>query len=269
MLSVALAFCGIRCSVQQPIPTQGLQLWLKADAGATLNGSTVSKWADQSGKGNDAIQPDSPRQPLLVKDGLNGKPTIRFDGFDDRLGLTGSKLMSQISLFIVFKIDSGVLDYVPVAFGDIDADGWVWGLYMQRGFAGYSPDTITIFAGFNGTVRAAAPRCAAFGVWHCISVVTNGVIWSTTLHADGVDAQIAHRAANMFISVPIGNPTGTGTGGIAGNDAARPPFGRIASKCDVAEVILYDTVFSDSLRRSVEQYLATKYALPHMVEASR
>lgn len=268
MLIVALAFCGIQCGGPAPIPTAGLQLWLKADAGVTLNGSNVSKWADQSGNNNDAIEQDGDRQPLLVMDGLNGMPTIRFDGVNDRLGLTGSKLVSQISLFIVFKIDSGALDYVPVAFGDMDADGRVWGVYMQRGFAGYSSDTITIFAGFRGAVRAAAPRCAAFGMWHNISVVTNGVMWNTTLRANGVDAQVTHmHDINMFISVPIGNPTGTGTGGIAGNDAARPPFTQIASKCDVAEVILYDTVLPDSLRTSVEQYLAAKYGLPQMAGA--
>ena len=80
MLTIALAFCGIQCGGPVPITTAGLHLWLKADAGVTLNGSTVSKWADQSGNGNDAIQLALPRQPLLVKDGLNGKPTIRFDG---------------------------------------------------------------------------------------------------------------------------------------------------------------------------------------------
>lgn len=72
---------------------------------------------------------------------------------------------------------------------------------------------------------------------------------------------MTHDATNMFISVPIGNSTGTGIGGIAGNDAGRPEVGRNVCKCDIAEVILYDTVLSDSLRRSVELYLGTKYRL--------
>ncbi len=268
MLMVALALCGIQCGVPAPIPTADLQLWLKADAGVTLNGSKVSKWADQSGNSNDAIEQDGDRQPLLVANGLNGKPTIRFDGVNDRLGLTGSKLMSQISLFIVFKIDSGVLDYVPIAFGDMDADGRIWGLYVT-GDAGYSPDTIYVFGGFNRGARAIARGCAAFGLWHYISVVTNGVIWSTTLRVNGMDAKMSFDPIDMSLSVPIGNPTGTGTGGIAGGDALRPPFGRIASKCDIAEVILYDTVLSDLQRRSVEHYLAEKYGLPQMVGAGK
>jgi hypothetical protein len=256
------------CTSPPPIPTSGLQLWLKADAGVTLTGSTVSKWVDQSGNGNNAIELDGDRQPLLVRDGLNGKPTMRFDGFDDKLGLTGSKRMSQISLFIVFKIDSGATNYVPIAFGDMDADGRVWG-FLIPGAKGYSPDTINIFAGVRRIAMAVAPRCAAFGLWNNINAVTNGVMSSTTLRVNGVDAQMIHDQTNMIISVPIGNPTGTGIGGIAGNDAVRPPWGRMASKCDIAEVILYDIVLPDSLRRSVEEYLATKYGLPPMAGAGR
>jgi len=36
-------------SGSSPIPTTGLGVWLRADAGITLNGSTISQWADQSG----------------------------------------------------------------------------------------------------------------------------------------------------------------------------------------------------------------------------
>jgi hypothetical protein len=270
MLIVALAFCGIQCGGPAPIPTAGLQLWLKADAGVTLNGSTVSIWADQSGNGNDAIQPDLRRQPFLVRDGLNGKPTIRFDGLDDRLGLTGSKRMTQISFFMVFKMDSDAFaDDDPILFGDIDADGHIWGVQMENELTGYSPDTINIYSGFNG-VHAIVPRHTPFGIWHNISVVTDGVMWNTKLRANGVDAQVTRmHDINMFISVPIGNPSGTGVGGIGGTDGVRPPIGRTTTNCDVAEVILYDTVLSDSLRRSVEQYLASKYGLPQMAGAGR
>ena len=216
-----------------------------------------SKWADQSGNGNNAIQLFSERQPLLLRNVLNGKPVIRFDGSDDRLGLTGSKLMSQISLFLTLKIDSGAMGYSPIVLGDIDAAGRVWGVIMQSIYTGYSPDTINIFIGFNSYVRASALNCSAFGLWHNISVVTNGVMWNTTLRADGVDAEISLDAPNMLLSVSIGNSSGTGFGGIGG------------AKCDIAEVILYDTVLSDSLRRSVELYLAAKYGLPQMAESGK
>ena len=61
--------------------TAGLQLWLKADSGISTNSSgLVTKWADQSGMGNDAIQTNSANAPSLVLNSLNGKPTLRFPG---------------------------------------------------------------------------------------------------------------------------------------------------------------------------------------------
>ncbi len=108
ILAVILSFFVLSTLSFSQIPLSGLQLWLKADDGVTLNGSTVSQWIDQSGNGNDATQSNTDRQPMFVDNGLNNKPVLHFDGVNDRLGLTGSSTMSQISLFIVFKIDSGL-----------------------------------------------------------------------------------------------------------------------------------------------------------------
>ena len=183
--------------------------------------------------------------------------------FDDRLGLTGSKRLAQISLFMVFKMDWGTyVTYDPIDFGDIQADGQVWGISLQSQYTSFSPDTINIFAGFHGAERAVLPRCAALGMWHSISVVTDRVMRNTTFRANGIDAQVLHPHVNVSISVPIGNSTGTGMGQIAGPDGTQPPPGRTAAKCDIAEVILYDIVLSDSLRRSVEHYIGMKYHLP-------
>lgn len=140
---------------------------------------------------------------------------------------------------------------------------------LQSGFTGNSPDIINVFSGMNSAVQAAAPRCAAMGVWHNINVVTDRVIGNTTLRMDRADAMVSLLTENVFISVPIGNPTGTGIGGIAGADGVRPPIYHTAAKCDIAEVILYDTVLPDSLRRSVEQYLAVKYGLPRLAGAGK
>lgn len=43
-----------------------LKLWLRSDLGITLNGSTVSAWADQSGYGNNVTQGTGAQQPTLV-----------------------------------------------------------------------------------------------------------------------------------------------------------------------------------------------------------
>jgi hypothetical protein len=249
---------------------------LAADVGVTRIDSAVSGWADQSGNNNNAVQLDIERRPFFVKDGVNGRPSIRFDGADDRLGLTGSKRMSRISLFVVFKIDSGGPAenfYVPVSFGDEDEDGRWWIVDVHSMYTGNSPDRINILVGYHSVVQAEAPGCARFGQWKIMTVSTADVIGKTALRTNGVDAKITPFASffpppewkhiNRYISVPLGNPSGRGVGGIGGADGIDPGTGgRSVAKCDIAELILYDSVLSDSLQRIVERYLSNKYGLP-------
>ena len=242
------------------IPTAGLQLWLRADAGVTLNGTTVSGWADQSGNGNDAIQANASRQPLLVAGALNGRPVLRFDGANDRLGLTGATPMSQISLFIVQKADAGATGpypYYPISLGDAFHDGQVYYLSMQNDFSIARSDEIEPGAGLHQWVRATVKDCAAFGQWKIVSVVTDQRIWSTTLRANGVNASIAPQESNISISVPLGDSTGTGVGGIGGADGV--PVGQLTFKGDIAEVLVYSSALTDSARQAVENYLNSKY----------
>lgn len=78
----------------------GLKLWLKYDTGITLNGSSVSSWADQSGESNNAAQATSGRQPNY------GSGDIRFDGTDDRFDLTSQISLSSFSAFMVINPDA-------------------------------------------------------------------------------------------------------------------------------------------------------------------
>ncbi|MFO7631073.1 MAG: DUF4255 domain-containing protein, partial [Caldilinea sp.] len=80
-------------SVTPPAPAApdmlaGLQLWLRGDAGITYDGEAgVSRWSDQSGGANHAVQPVAARQPLLVRSAVGSKPAVRFDGVDDYLAI--------------------------------------------------------------------------------------------------------------------------------------------------------------------------------------
>src|SRR5216683_2644309 len=89
----------------QTLPSSGLQLWLKADAGVTLNGSTVSQWADQSGSGYNASQATTSKQPLLVSSVLNGKSVVRFDGAADFLDTTLSIPASTVPNATIFTVE--------------------------------------------------------------------------------------------------------------------------------------------------------------------
>ena len=70
-----------------PIATDGLLYWFKADAGVELSGGAISKWADQSGNGFDAVQNLEGLRPKLSTTQLLPLPVLEFDGADDLLAL--------------------------------------------------------------------------------------------------------------------------------------------------------------------------------------
>jgi len=86
-----------------PTDIAGCQLWLKADAGITKDGSNyVSRWADQSGNGNDAVQATGSAQPMWVDNQLNGKPIVYFNA-SDFLQISATPVLG--SFFIVLNYD--------------------------------------------------------------------------------------------------------------------------------------------------------------------
>ena len=64
-----------------------LRLWLKADAGVVTNASgQVTRWQDQSGNTNDAVQANTNNQPLLVNPAaIGGEAAVRFNGIQDNV----------------------------------------------------------------------------------------------------------------------------------------------------------------------------------------
>jgi hypothetical protein len=62
-----------------PVPTAGLQLWLRGDYGVTAMEGKVTSWAVE-GSPLKAEAKDPAEQPSIVAKAINGKPAIRFDG---------------------------------------------------------------------------------------------------------------------------------------------------------------------------------------------
>lgn len=73
-----------------PASISGLDLWLRADLGVTLNGSNVSAWADQSGNNRNCSQASAPAQPGGPNPDpqLNGQPALLFSALQSLAGPT-------------------------------------------------------------------------------------------------------------------------------------------------------------------------------------
>lgn len=93
--------------------TSGLSTRLIAGKGYTLNGSTISAWADQSGNGNGASQGTAVNQPTAGTD-AKGRPVVQFNidattANSDSMTVGPSVVYNAqaLSVFIIAKLAQG------------------------------------------------------------------------------------------------------------------------------------------------------------------
>ncbi|MDJ1471482.1 T9SS type A sorting domain-containing protein [Xanthocytophaga flava] len=71
-------------------------LWLRADnITNTPTGTTISSWADASGRGSNATQATTVNRPTYISNsGISSKPAVRFDGSNDLMTITSSNILN-------------------------------------------------------------------------------------------------------------------------------------------------------------------------------
>lgn len=236
-----------------PTDIAGCQLWLKADAGITKDGSNyVSQWADQSGNNNHAVQATGSAQPLWVDDELNGMPVIRFDGNSDWLSGTiiNNINTSSLSLFIVANGGNVSYGQGSAFFGINVYPSW---LFVGRNTVPTEQNltiTQTAYVGVYGLATA----CNSYpntGFSHLLiegiksynnyfKGYINGSLYDTKTNAANIGT---FTNDNYYIS-----------------KNSEPDYIQF-HKGDIVEVIIYTELLTDSERQQVENYINTKYAL--------
>jgi hypothetical protein len=232
--------------------TAGLQLWLKADAGTTVDGNGgVNQWADQSGNGNHALQIDPTMAPVLTNNAVNGHPAIRFDGGNDFLEIADSDSLS---------ISNDITSFFVLRFANFDVWRAVWAkttanfphptdIYADRGNG-----QLVVYRG-NGTgpgiqpTRGVAPFIAG-----------NFLVAGFTSGANAV---------NLYYN---GLLNGSSQLTITPTDGGGPL--RIGRRMDtttwmrgeIAEIVIFNRALRADERLAVEGYLAEKYATPALLE---
>lgn len=225
-----------------PTDIAGCQLWLKADAGITKDGSNyVSQWADQSGNNNHAVQATGSAQPLWGDNTLNSNPTLSFNGTSNYMDFPSGMLYnySAVTFFIVIK------PYSLSANKGYFAPSMLYNLGISLySYPGWSLN-------INGNRIFSTPPNA-------IVLESTWTISDFVYSPAGTTGYINSNNITPFDAAFKGNLSLNGVyalGRYAGN------IGSYYGQMEIAEFVIYNSALSDTDRQKVESYLNTKYAL--------
>jgi hypothetical protein len=239
----------------QAVPLSGLELWLKADAGVTTSGSSVTGWLDQSGGTvYNLTQPTASKQPTFVSNwGYKSQPAISFDGVNDYLVDTtaGLNLTSGLSIFIVAQNDvrkdyNGLFKLATP--GSVEAAQSDAEVYWQAGTSNNG----------SGNLVYAVNRSTGTGIFDALQGPNApppvGLPYIYDVFAGGTLSQ--QRSNNTL--------AGTSASAVLPADATNNPavgigFANFSLDGYIAEVLVYNRVLTASERTEVYEYLSDRY----------
>jgi hypothetical protein len=241
------------------VPRPGLALWLRADQGAVVRGSSVAAWTDHSGNNRHATQPLPACQPALVRGAVNGHPALRFDGVDDSLAFPCP--VTGLTEMTIFLVAAALEDRTGGVNGSGNA-ALFWHEAENYGTVVVSPFQTKIRFFFGTGQRQAIfsyTRPSSLGQGYSLTTaIKNGT--SALLFVNGQESlRVTGQVASIAQCDKIGQ-IGRGEGDVATNRQFPGQFeGWNYFSGEIAEIVVYARALPEAERTSVEQYLLGKY----------
>ena len=215
-----------------PTSIAGCVMWLDAAdlTSMTLNGANVSQWTDKSGSGNSVIQASSGSQPTTGGT-LNGLNTLYFTG--KTMTYTGISVSAQ-TVFCIYLNNTFTPYGEPVAVGPFAFF--------------YAAPSNNVGIGRTGVTDEVLAN------WSTNSLTTSKyTIYGGTVSVSGSTTSVLY-----FNGTQVASTTVSSSGG-----SVRYNIGHYASGTTgyLAEVLIYNSVLSQTNRQTVESYLAQKWGL--------
>lgn len=235
-----------------PSQLSGLQLWLKADAGVTLDGSgKVQTWADQSGNGRDAAQANSAVRPSYTAGGINGKSSLVFSGTETITG-TGSLMTGGVTVFVVAKYNSATGRQALFNLGNTGGSNYDQYFAIEQNTYGTIGDRLGLYSCNNAIDSSGPSRTSPVLVTACSDLIAGESVTGTTLYRmNGGDLGLNVRAGSNLYTSAIR----TGSSWILGGFE---PSGGFAGQ--FSELVVFDRKLSLAEIKQVEGYLSAKYS---------
>ena len=217
-------------------------LWLDANRGLTVSGTSVTAWADQSGNGFNATPPSVAARPARVASSINGYPSIDFDGTNDEFWVNDNAALDLTSwhFFAVPMIDLQKNYNALWVKGDDSFENYEWIGFSDASL--HAPIKFTDASRtFPNTTTAQLTATANVFEYSFSSAVGRDIYRNN--NSIYTDNENKTPATNNF-SLYIGNEKAT--------------TGRFLDG-DLAEVIIYNSPLNSAQRIIVNNYLAAKY----------
>jgi tetratricopeptide (TPR) repeat protein len=222
------------------IPFQGLILWLRADTGLEVTGSSVSRWSDQSNGRHDAVPKDPAGGPLVTASAIRGRPAVLFSGMQDELRLPDGfeDFSAGLSVFVVAEPQAPSGD--PWSFISL-ATGQAGALPIEA-FLGRRRDSEAVVYSVEDLKSASPPY-------------VKGMVPLKEFEGLGA-VQDPSGTVRLY---KRGLPVATGTLTLPGKTVRNRNRVGTGFKGHLAELLLYDRGLSDLERLGVEAYLKDRY----------
>jgi hypothetical protein len=215
------------------IPTDGLELWVKADGPMTVSNGQITQWTDLSGKGNNAIH-DAFGQTTPTVATANGQPTLRFSGV--YTGFHFTQITTIRTIFAVLsKVSSSCLPTLP-NYGT-SAKFWIGGNALPTFFHPEHGCCI-----YNSNLSEVSPY------------LVNG---KTYVNGKSVDGRVTQFPLDQLGLLSI-----VSTANVSADTIARDrSFQDRSWQGDISELIIYSKPLDDASRVTIENILTKKYSI--------
>lgn len=232
--------------------------WVRGDLGVTLNGSTVSAWADQSGNGRHWTQGTAANQPTFVASDARfaGKPSVEFDGSNDSLqnalAAADWKFLHDgtgCTVAVVFHCPATTSSRIILDSCNASGSNVGFALFMNN-----TTDTINGQVAAGGGVNALVTGsiAAADGASH-IACFTYAESVAPNEWEFRID-KAASAAGNSTAAPSAGNPLGSLIFGCTQS-------GTLFLRAAVAEMVIVKARASTATLQQLEAYFAGRYGL--------
>ncbi len=232
---------------------ESMVLWLDASKLVTADkDGSVSAWGDNSPlRIGGVIQRNTEYMPKLIKDGIGGKPAVKFDDKDDSLYNFSTRWVGEeITVFVVSELSKSENQ----TFGSVNGKKEFLADIKQDGSIEVGDNVPNRVSAPAGSYSFDKPQIITYQRYPLFEEIKpTDEVWLSTLPGK-IRLYNGKSLLGEYSHYTNKNDTTWGGLSLGSNDAA-------TLNGEISEVIVYDRLLTDNERENVIEYLSQKYGI--------